>query len=159
MSRFATEVFSEIWSLTFIGLALERLFMIRESLSHYWNSQSRAYQRLAVVLLLSLDSILGLLFNSGLLNIIDFLLFDSLPTDMIWLLQTFQLICMGFGLTKLLFDDLPSSTFRTVMIIFSPFLLLAHALFSLHILLLGQDLVASVNFDLGTLFTSTLTWS
>ena len=133
--------------------------MIKEGVNRYWNSLSRVYQNLAIVLLLSLDASLGLLFNFGSLNIIDILLFGNLPTDLIWLLQTLQLICMGFGLLKLLFDDFPASTLRTILIISSPILLLVHVLFSLHLLLVGQNLVASITFDLGTLLTSTLTWS
>ena len=133
--------------------------MIKEGLRERWNSLSRGYQRLVLVLLLSLDASLGLLFSLGSLNFLDFLLVDSLPPDLVWLLQTFQLLCMGFGLIKILFDDLPSSKFRTILIIFSPFLFLIHALVSLHFLLLGQDLVASVRFDLGSLTISTLTWS
>ena len=133
--------------------------MIKEGLRERWNSLSRGYQRLALVLLLTLHASVGLLFSLGSLNFLDFLLVDSLPPDLVWLLQTFQLLCMGFGLIKILFDDLPSSKFRTILIIFSPFLFLIHALVSLHFLLLGQDLVASVRFDLGSLTISTLTWS
>ena len=133
--------------------------MFKEVFREFWNSLSRGYRRLAIVFLLSFDASIGLLYSLGFLNLLDFLLADGLPSDLVWLLQTFQLLCMGFGLIKILFDDVPSSKSRTILIILSPFLFLVHALVSLHFLLLGQDLVASVRFDIGSLTISTLTWS
>ena len=133
--------------------------MTEAGLREHWNSLSRGTRRIAIALAISLDACSGLLFEFGSLNIIDSILFGSLPTDLIWLLQTLQLICVGFVVVKVFFDDLPHSTIRTILITTSPILLIAHVLFSLHVLLSGQDLVALVTFDLGSLTTSTLTWS
>ena len=133
--------------------------MIVQSLSVYWASLSRLSKRLLVVSVLIFDSCLGLLFKLGLLNFVDFVLLDSLPSDFVWLLQTLQLISMGFGLVKIVFDDLPVSNLRTVLMFASPIFLLLHVLLSLHILLSGLNLIAFVTFDTGTLFVSTLTWS
>ena len=60
---------------------------------------------------------------------------------------------------KILFDDVPPSRLRTVIMCLSPFLLVLHVLLSLHILMLGQGLVANLTFNLGTIGISTLTWS
>lgn len=133
--------------------------MTEAGLREHWNSLSRGSRRIAIALAISLDACSGLLFEFGSLNIIDTVLFGSLPTDLVWLLQTLQLICMGFVVVKVFFDDLPHSTIRTILITTSPLLLIAHVLFSLHVLLSGQDLVALVTLDLGSLTTSTLTWS
>ena len=133
--------------------------MTEVGLREHWNSLSRGTQRIVIALAISLDACSGLLYDFGSLNLIDTLLFDNLPTDLIWLLQTLQLIGMGFVVVKVFFDDLPDSTIRTILIITSPLLLIVYVLFSLHVLLLGQDLVASVILDLGSLTTSTLTWS
>ena len=133
--------------------------MPEAGLREHWNSLSRGTRRIVIALAISLDACSGLLFELGSLNIIDMVLFDSLPTDLVWLLQTLQLICMGFVVVKVFFDDLPDSTIRTILITTSPLLLIAHVLFSLHVLLSGQDLVALVTLNLGSLMTSTLTWS
>ncbi|MAE80909.1 MAG: hypothetical protein CL695_04925 [Chloroflexi bacterium] len=133
--------------------------MTEVGLRERWNFLSRGTQRIVIALAISLDACLGLLYDFGSLNLIDTLLFDNLPTDLIWLLQTLQLIGVGFVVVKVFFDDLPDSTIRTILIITSPLLLIVYILFSLHVLLLGQDLVALVTLDLGSLTTSTLTWS
>ena len=133
--------------------------MTEVGLRERWNFLSRGTQRIVIALAISLDACLGLLYDFGSLNLIDTLLFDNLPTDLIWLLQTLQLIGVGFVVVKVFFDDLPDSTIRTILIITSPFSLIVYILFSLHVLLLGQDLVALVTLDLGSLTTSTLTWS
>ena len=128
-------------------------------LKAYWISFSKVSKKLIIALILSLDSCLGLLYQSGFLNLLDFLLLDNLPTDFVWLLQTFQLICMGFFGVKILFDDVSESNIRKVLVGLSPLLLILHVLVSLHILLLGQELEASMYFDFGALTKSTLTWS
>jgi len=128
-------------------------------LSEYWISLSRRTRRLLIALALSIDAWIGLLYQFGLLNIIDILLFNHLPTDLVWLLQTFQLICVGFFLMKILFDDVPDSWVRTILIGFSPILFVFHILFSLHILFLGQGLVDSIDFNLFAIIRSTLNWS
>ena len=84
-----------------------------------------------------MESTAGLLLQFGVLNGIDFLLFDSLPTDLVWLLQTFTIICVGFGLVKIAFDDLSPGWTRSCVIATSPILLFFYVIMSLHILLLG----------------------
>ena len=113
--------------------------MTEVGLREHWNSFSRGIQRTVIALAISLDACSGWLYDFGSLNLIDTLLFDNLPTDLIWLLQTLQLIGMGFVAVKVFFDDLPDSTIRTILIITSPLLLIVYVLFSLHVLLLGQD--------------------
>ncbi len=83
-------------------------------LREHWNSLSRGTQRIVIALALSLDACSGLLYGFGSLNIIDAVLFGSLPTDLVWLLQTLQLICMGFAVVKVFFDDFPHSTISKV---------------------------------------------
>ena len=90
--------------------------MIVQSLSVYWASLSRLSKRLLVVSVLIFDSCLGLLFKLGLLNFVDFVLLDSLPSDFVWLLQTLQLISMGFGLVKIVFDDLKNNVILSVIL-------------------------------------------
>ena len=133
--------------------------MPEAGLREHWASLSRGTRRIVIALAISLDACSGLLFEFGFLNIIDTVLFGSLPTELVWLLQTLQLICMGFVVVKVFFDDLPHSTIRTILITTSPLLLIAHVLFSLHVLLSGQDLVALFTLNLGSLAISTLTWS
>ena len=125
----------------------------------YWNSFSKVLKKVVIALVISLDACLGLLYQSGFLNLLDFFLLDNLPTDFVWLLQTFQLICMGFFGVKILFDDVPGSIVRNILIGLSPLLLILHVLLSLHILLLGQELESSMYFDFGALTRATLTWS
>ena len=102
--------------------------MTEAGLREHWNSLSRGSRRIAIALAISLDACSGLLFEFGSLNIIDAILFGSLPTDLIWLLQTLQLICVGFVVVKVFFDDLPDSTIRTILIITSPLLLIVYVL-------------------------------
>ena len=106
-----------------------------------------------------MESTAGLLLQFGVLNGIDFLLFDNLPTDLVWLLQTFTLICVGFGLVKIAFDDLNPGWARSCVIATSPILLFLYVIMSLHILLLGLETSATVLIDVASLGTNTLTWS
>ena len=106
-----------------------------------------------------MESTAGLLQQFGVLNGIDLLLFDSLPTDLVWLLQTFTLICVGFGLVKIAFDDLSPGWMRSSVIATSPILLFLYVIMSLHILLLGLETSATVLIDVASLGTNTLTWS
>ena len=133
--------------------------MIKADLMNYWYSLSVLVQRLIVLFILFLDSYIGLIYQSGTLNFIDLILLGNLPPDFVWLLQTFQMICMGFFLVKILFDDIQPSRTRTVVMCLSPILLVLHVILSLHILMVGQGLVANLTFNLGTIGISTLTWS
>tara|TARA_B100001029_G_scaffold178520_1_gene185485 strand:+ start:6989 stop:10504 length:3516 start_codon:yes stop_codon:yes gene_type:complete len=133
--------------------------MIKADIINYWNSLSVLVQRLIIVFLFFLDSYIGLIHQRGILNFIDLILLGNLPPDFVWLLQTFQMICMGFFLVKILFDNVPPSRLRTVAMCLSPFLLVLHVILSIHILMLGQGLVANLTFNMGTIAISTLTWS
>ena len=131
----------------------------------YWNSLSRLNQRLVLAFLFGSEAIIGLLYQKGFLNLIDLFVSSSfppdgtIPPDFNWLLQTFQLICVGFFFIKILFEDVKSSKTRTFLMCVSPFLLLGHVLLSLHILLYGLGRDAEITFSLGQLTISTLTWS
>ena len=133
--------------------------MIKADIINYWNSLSVIVQRLIFGFIFLIDSYLGLLYQKGFLNFIDLILLGSLPPDFVWLLQTFQMICVGFFFVKILFENVPPSKARTIAMCFSPLLLILHVLLSLHILLLGQNLVANLTFNFGTIGISTLTWS
>ena len=97
-------------------------------------------------------------YGLGLLNLVDALL-----------LATYQLTWSGFyrpcssfawlRMVKIFFDDVPSGRLRNVLVFSSPVFLIAHVLFSLHVLLLGLGLSASIPFNLAGLGTDTLTWS
>ena len=76
--------------------------MTISELKAYWVSFSKISKKVIIALIISFDSLLGLLYQSGFLNLVDFILLDNLPTDFVWLLQTFQLICMGFFGVKIL---------------------------------------------------------
>ena len=133
--------------------------MIKADIINYWNSLSVLAQRLIIVLFLFLDSYIGLIHQRGILNFVDLILLGNLPPDFVWLLQTFQMICTGFFLVKILFDNVTPSRTRTLAMCLSPFLLVLHVLLSLHILMLGQGLIANLTFNMGTIAISTLTWS
>ena len=133
--------------------------MVKADIINFWNSLPTSVRRLLFGSIFFLDSYLGLSYNRGTLNVIDLILFGNLPTDFVWLIQTFQMICVGFFFVKVLFENVPPSRTRTVVMFLSPILLILHVLFSLHILFLGQGLVANLSFNLGTIGISTLTWS
>ena len=77
----------------------------KTSLSIKWLGLSRLKQRLVIATVVALDAMLGLLYQSGIGNGIDAILSGNLPNDMVWLLQSIQLISMGFLLVKIVFDD------------------------------------------------------
>ena len=62
------------------------LQQIREN----YNQLSTLHKRLIISLFLFFDSLyLGLSYGYGSLNLLDTILMDNLPTDLIWLLQFF----------------------------------------------------------------------
>tara|TARA_B100001113_G_scaffold342903_1_gene329598 strand:+ start:1348 stop:4869 length:3522 start_codon:yes stop_codon:yes gene_type:complete len=133
--------------------------MIKADLINFWNSLSIVKQRVILGFIFFSDSYLGLTYGRGSLNFIDLILGGNLPSDFVWLLQTFQMICIGFYFVKILFENVPPSRTRTAIMCMSPFLLILHVLFSLNVLLSGQGLVANLSFNIGTIGISTLTWS
>ena len=124
-----------------------------------WSQLERWKRRFVIAAFFFIESTLGLLSQVGVLNVVDILLLDSLPTDLLWLLQTFTLICVGFGLIKITFEDMQPGWIRSSIIATSPILLFFYVLLTLHILLLGLDTSASVLIDVASLGTNTLTWS
>ena len=133
--------------------------MVKADIINYWKSLSVIVQRIIFGLIFLTDSYLGLLYGKGFLNFIDLILLGNLPQDFVWLLQTFQMICVGFFFVKVLFENVPPSRARTIAMCLSPFLLIIHVLLCLHVLMLGQGLIANLTFNFGTIGISTLTWS
>ena len=132
------------------------LQQIREN----YNQLSTLHKRLIISLFLFFDSLyLGLLYGYGSLNLLDTILMDNLPTDLIWLLQLLESIGAGFLVVKIFFDDLPVSPIRTIAITTSPLFMLGVVFLSLEALLQGLDTRATVTLDLISISTGTLTWA
>ena len=120
----------------------------------------RGVRRLIFAVLLFVDAnYLGTLNGYGSLNILDMLLGDALPNDMVWLLQLIESITAGFVVIKVLFDDVPSSPLRTLALLLSPFFMVAVTFYSLDLLLQGLGASAGFTLDLVSITTGTLTWS
>ena len=120
----------------------------------------RGVRRIIFAVLLFVDAnFLGTLNGYGSLNILDLLLGDALPNDMVWLIQLIESITAGFVVIKVLFDDVPSSPLRTLSLLLSPFFMVAVTFYSLDILLQGLGASAGFTLDLVSITTGTLTWS
>ena len=120
----------------------------------------RGVRRLIFAVLLFVDAnYLGTLNGYGSLNILDMLLGDALPNDMVWLLQLIESITAGFVVIKVLFDDVPSSPLRTLALLLSPFFMVAVTFYSLDLLLQGLGASAGFTLDLVSITTGTLTRS
>lgn len=120
----------------------------------------RWFRRTIIFLIVLIDAtILGLLNNSGTLNLLDFTVGGSLPNDMIWLIQIIQSFFGGFGLLRVIFEDMRSSNVRSVLIFLTPVALFLLTLLTLDLLFKGQDKTASITFDIVALGTNTLIWS
>ncbi|MBT4051227.1 MAG: ABC transporter permease [Euryarchaeota archaeon] len=133
--------------------------MLQQIRANY-NQLSTFNKKLILALLLFFDSLfLGLSYGYGLLNILDILLLDKLPTDLIWLLQLLESITAGFIVVKIFFDDLPSSPIRTLAILISPIFMVGVVFLTLESLLQGLDTQATITLDLISISTGTLTWA
>ena len=130
-----------------------------ESIQQRWQEMSRLRRRLLIAAIVSLDAIIGLLYQSGIGNGLDALLFGNLPNDMVWLGQSVQLISMGFLLVKIVFDDVSHGKLRAAMMIFSPLFLLLTVLFTIELLMIGLGTSATIYLNLSSIGFSTLTWS
>ncbi|MGB1472667.1 MAG: ABC transporter permease [Candidatus Thalassarchaeaceae archaeon] len=120
----------------------------------------RGVRRIIFAVLLFVDAnFLGTLNGYGSLNILDMLLGDALPNDMVWLIQLIESITAGFVVIKVLFDDVPSSPLRTLSLLLSPFFMVAVTFYSLDLLLQGLGASAGFTLDLVSITTGTLTWS
>ncbi len=132
------------------------LQQIREN----YNQLSILHKRLIISLFLFFDSLyLGLSYGYGSLNLLDTILMDNLPTDLIWLLQLLESIGAGFLVVKIFFDDLPVSPIRTIAITTAPLFMLGVVFLSLEALLQGLDTRATITLDLISISTGTLTWA
>ncbi|MDB3871300.1 ABC transporter permease [Euryarchaeota archaeon] len=132
------------------------LQQIREN----YNQLSTLHKRLIISLFLFFDSLyLGLSYGYGSLNLLDTILMDNLPTDLIWLLQLLESIGAGFLVVKIFFDDLPVSPIRTIAITTAPLFMLGVVFLSLEALLQGLDTRATITLDLISISTGTLTWA
>ena len=120
----------------------------------------RGIKRGIIATLLIIDAtILGLLNHQGIFNQIDKLFSDSLPDDLVWLLQIVQSLSSGFFYVKILFDDFKPSKYRTLGIFLSPVFLIILTFLSIDFLLSGLDKGAAVTLDPVALGTNTLIWS
>ena len=136
------------------------LQQIRENYNHFSNSLTTAQKRLIIASILFLDSLIfGLTYGKGSLNLIDILLLDKLPTDLIWLIQILESITAGFVVVKMFFDDLPKSNLRTILIFLSPIFLIMIVFVTLEALLQGLEIRATITLDLISISTGTLTWA
>ena len=125
-----------------------------------FSESPRGVRRIILAVLLFFDAnYLGTLNGYGSLNLVDFLLGDNLPNDMIWLIQLIQSITAGFIVIKVLFDDVPSSPLRMLSLLLSPFFMVAVTFYSLDLLFQGLDTSAGFTLDLVSISTGTLTWS
>ena len=133
---------------------------IRENYSQLTNSLTISQKRLLLTSILFIDSlILGLTYGNGILNFLDILLFDKLPTDLIWLMQIVESISAGFLVVKMFFDDIPKSNLRTLLILLSPLFLVFVVFVTLEALLQGLETRATITLDLISISTGTLTWA
>jgi len=120
----------------------------------------RGTRRVLIALFLFIDAnLLGTSNGWGLLNLMDLIVGDGLPNDLVWLMQVIESITAGFILIKVLFDDIPSSNLRTACLILSPIFMVLVTFVTLDILLRGLDTGASFTLDLVSIITGTLTWS
>ena len=133
---------------------------IRENYSQLTNSLTTSQKRLLLTSILFIDSlILGLTYGNGILNLLDILLLDKLPTDLIWLMQIVESISAGFIVVKMFFDDIPKSNLRTLLILLSQLFLVFVVFVTLEALLQGLETRATITLDLISISTGTLTWA
>ena len=136
------------------------LQQIRENYNQFSNSLTTTQKRVIITSILFLDSlILGLTYDKGFLNLIDIVLLDNLPTDLIWLMQILESITAGFIVVKMFFDDIPKSNLRTVLIFLSPIFIIMIVFVTLEALLQGLETRATITLDLISISTGTLTWA
>ena len=136
------------------------LQQISENYNQLSNSFSSTQKRAIIVSILFLDSLIfGLTYGKGLLNFVDSLLLDKLPTDLIWLMQIIESITAGFIVVKMFFDDIPKSNLRTALIFLSPIFLIMVVFVTLEALLQGLETRATITLDLISISTGTLTWA
>ena len=125
-----------------------------------YNQLSTLKQRTIFALFLFFDSLfLGLTQGYGTFNLLDTLLLDKLPTDLIWLLQVLESLSAGFLVVKIFFDDLPKSPTKTFAMLISPLFMVGIVFVTIEALLQGLDTRATITLDLISISTGTLTWA
>ncbi len=133
--------------------------MLHEARYKYSNL-SRGTRRILIATILFVDAnLLGTSSGIGILNIVDTILGDGIPNDLVWLLQVVESLTAGFIIIKGFFDDVPSSNFRTLALLTSPLFMIMFTFLTLDILLNGLGEGASFTLDLVSVATGTLTWS
>ena len=130
-----------------------------ESAKSAWNSLPRGQRRLIISLAIMVDAWVGLRYGFGSLNLLDKVLSGGIPNDMVWLLQIVLAISGGFMLIKILFDDVPESSARSIGIACSPLFLLFIVCLTLDFLFKGMSDDAVITLDLISISVGTLTWS
>jgi neutral amino acid transport system permease protein len=133
--------------------------MLHEARYKYSNL-SRGTRRILIATILFVDAnLLGTSNGIGILNIVDTILGDGIPNDLVWLLQVVESLTAGFIIIKVFFDDVPPSNFRTLALLTSPLFMIIFTFLTLDILLNGLGEGASFTLDLVSVATGTLTWS
>ena len=130
-----------------------------QELRERWTSASRGQRRATIALAIILDASIGLLHQSGTLNVVDFATGGRVPNDMVWLLQIVESVSGAFLLVKILFDDVPTGRLRTLCIASSPLFLLLSVWLTLEFLFTGLGKDSTVTIDMATMAVGTLTWS
>lgn len=130
-----------------------------DSLRIRWREMARFKRRLLIAAIVAFDAVIGLLYQRGVFNGIDAMLGGNIPNDMIWLSQSLQLICMGFLLVKVVFDDIKPGWPRTFLMSISPLFLLIVVLITVELLFIGLGVSGQISFNLTSIGFSTLTWS
>jgi neutral amino acid transport system permease protein len=130
-----------------------------QDLRDQWLNAPRATKRIVIAFAIMLDSSMGLLYQNGLLNLLDWASGGGIPNDMVWLLQSIESISGAFFIVKILFDDVPAGYLRTLGIATSPLFLLLVVWVTLDFLFTGLGKDAAVTIDMATLVVGTLTWS
>ena len=127
---------------------------------HKYSNLPRGVRRILIATILFVDAnLLGTSNGIGLLNIVDTILGEGIPDDMVWLLQVVESLTAGFIIVKVFFDDVPPSNFRTIALLTSPLFMILVTFLTLDILLIGLGEGASFTLDVVSVATGTLTWS
>jgi len=141
------------------GRNIELISSLKSLKEDHWDDLARVRKRLIIATLLIADAFAGLLYQTSSLNLLDYILADNLPFEMVFLLQTVQAISCGFFYVKILFDDAKPGVLRSLGMFGSPLFLLAVVLITLEFLFTGQGLATDINIDSIAIVRETLTHS
>lgn len=145
----------------FLFVILSLICIISLKFNNNWSSIPRIWTRFIICSIIFIDACLGLLFSEGFINLINLIVDNKLPEEkgLIWLLQFFQATSAAFGYVKIIFDDFPKNSLRTVSMILSPIFLISVILIICDFLLIGRETTAVANLDFVQITTSTFKWS